>query len=158
LPVVTESTFAGSESFAGASLAAGHQPSRPGATPADEYMPGVCNIGAEEIARRRRAGHVGAIATLAVLAVLVVLHLPSPARLVVALPAAAAAIGYLQAALRFCAGFGAEGVFNFGAIGRTEEIADPEMRARDRSRAAQIALASLGIGLAVAVVAALLPI
>ena len=37
---------------------------------ADGYRPGVCNIGPAEIARRRRAGHVGALATVGLLAVL----------------------------------------------------------------------------------------
>jgi hypothetical protein len=33
-----------------------------------EYRPGVCNIGPAEIARRRRAGHVGLLVTVAALA------------------------------------------------------------------------------------------
>ena len=36
-----------------------------------EYEPGVCNIGPAEIARRRRAGHLGLAATLVLLVVLV---------------------------------------------------------------------------------------
>ena len=30
-----------------------------------DYQPGVCNIGPAEIARRRRAGHIGLIAAVA---------------------------------------------------------------------------------------------
>ena len=43
---------------------------------------------------------------------------------------------YLQAWLRFCAGFGARGVFNFADLGRTDPVVDPEARARDRAMAA----------------------
>jgi hypothetical protein len=131
----------------------------PGGTPIDlAYRPGVCNIGPEEIARRRFAGHVGLVASIALLAILVAVGAPPMARLLVALPASIAASGYLQAWLRFCAGFGARGVFNFGRLGGTEAVVDDEARARDRARARQIGVASFAIGLAAGVVAVLLPI
>ena len=100
-----------------------------------EYRPGACNIGPAEIARRRRAGHVGLLATVVSLGVLVAIDAPPAARLIVGLPAAVAASGYLQARLRFCAGFGSRGVFNFGPLGQTQEVADDDARALDRSRA-----------------------
>ena len=125
---------------------------------ATEYRPGVCNIGPEEIARRRRAGHAGLVASVALLAVLVALDAPPLLRLTVALPAAAAASGYLQARLKFCAGFGSRGVFNFGPLGRTDAVADADSRARDRTRANQIGLASLAIGVVVGVAAVILPL
>jgi hypothetical protein len=132
----------------------------PVVTPAGsiDYAPGVCNIGPAEIARRRRAGHVGLAAALVMLAGLVAMEAPPAARLILVLPAAAAASGYLQAWLRFCAGFGARGIFNFGELGHTDEVVDPVSRARDRAKARRIALASLAIGIVVAVVAFVLPI
>jgi hypothetical protein len=138
-----------------------HEPSEttaraPHARPATavEYRPGVCNIGPAEIARRRRAGHVGTVTTLVLWAMLAARGSPPRTRLLVALPASAAATGYLQARLRFCAGFGALGVFNFGPLGKTHAIADPEARERDRRMAMRIGLASLAIGLAVGIAAA----
>lgn len=122
------------------------------------YQPGVCNIGPEEIARRRRAGHLGVAAAAIVLAVLVVLGAPPLLRLIVALPAGAAASGYLQAFFRFCAGFGSRGEFNFGPLGTVQHVEDTEARQRDRTRATQIALASLTIGIVVGVVAVVLPL
>lgn len=122
------------------------------------YQPGVCNIGPAEIARRRRAGHVGLLVTVILLAILVAISAPPAARLLLALPAAGAASGYLQAALRFCAGFGSRGLFNLGPVGPTEQALDPADRARDRARARQIGMASLAIGVAVGIVAALLPL
>ena len=123
-----------------------------------EYRPGVCNIGPAEIARRRQAGHIGLAATVALLAVLVAIDAPPVARLSVALPAAAAASGYLQARFRFCAGFGSRGLFNFGPLGQELMVEDPDARARDRARARQIGLLSLAIGLAASIVAAVLPV
>ena len=53
------------------------------------------------------------------------------------------------AAAHFCAGFGSRGEYNFGPLGRTEEVADAEARRRDRQTSTRIGLASLAIGLAV---------
>ncbi|HEY6570369.1 MAG TPA: hypothetical protein VIZ22_08775 [Candidatus Limnocylindrales bacterium] len=125
---------------------------------AGEYQPGVCNIGPEEIARRRRAGHVGLVATVALFVALVVVGAPPIARLLVALPATIAASGYLQAWLRFCAGFGSRGVFNFGEVGPTEHVGDADARRRDRARARQIGGAALLIGVATGIVAVMLPV
>lgn len=122
------------------------------------YQPGVCNIGPEEISRRRRSGHVGAAATVVVLVALVAIGAPPLARAIVGVPAALAASGYLQAWLKFCAGFGSRGVFNFGPLGPVEAVADPEAQARDRARAREIGLASLAVGVVVGVVAVLLPL
>jgi hypothetical protein len=122
------------------------------------YQPGVCNIGPAEINRRRRAGHTGTIVSAVTFAGLVAVGAPPAARFVVALPATLAASGYLQARLRFCAGFGAAGVFNFGSLGGTEQVGSPEDRARDRIRATQIGMASVAVGIAAGVVAAVLPV
>jgi hypothetical protein len=126
-------------------------------TPAD-YQPGICNIGPAEIARRRRAGHIGLVAALALFAALVAIDAPNWTRLLIAIPAIGAASGYIQARLRFCAGFGSRGVFNFGELGPMERVADEADRGRDRARARQIGAASIAIGLTVGVIAAVLPI
>ncbi|MDP9225284.1 MAG: hypothetical protein M3P18_15860 [Actinomycetota bacterium] len=122
-----------------------------------EYVPGVCNIGPDEIGRRRRSGHLGALFTLALFLVLLALGVPPLVRFVVALPAAGAAAGYLQAWLKFCAAFGWLGVLNFGRRGRTERVDDPAARARDRARALQIGAASAVVGVLVGLIAVLWP-
>ena len=122
------------------------------------YQPGVCNIGPPEITRRRRAGHIGSLATVAVFAALVAADAPPLARLLVALPAMAAASGYLQARLRFCSGFGSRGIYNFGPLGATRQVADGEARRRDRAMAFRIGVASFLIGVLVGIVAVMLPV
>ena len=141
------------------SLAAASSPGTPRISRfAVEYQAGVCNIGPEEVARRRRAGHVGLAITLLLLVAMVAMGVPPLVRLFLFIPAAGAASGYLQAWLKFCAGFGRLGVYNFGRLGSTEAVVDEAARARDRRRSNQIGLASVLIGLAVAVVAVLLPV
>ena len=125
------------------------------------YQPGLCNIGPSEIARRRRSGYAGVVIGIGILAALILVGAPPLTRLLVALPAAVAASGYLQARLHFCAGFGSRGVFNFGPLGAVQsvaEVAGPEAALLDRRRSLQISLGALVIGLAVGIVAVLLPV
>ena len=122
----------------------------------DQYVPGSCNIGPEEIALRRRVGHVGVVTTAALAAALIRSDLHPAWRLTLALPAAGAAAGYLQARERFCADFGWRGVYNFGALGRQERVGSDQARAQDRRRAVLVGAASGAIGLAVALLSLLL--
>ena len=55
---------------------------------ASGYVPGVCNIGPAEIARRRLGGHVFLAASVGLFAGLLLIDAPAPARLPVALPVA----------------------------------------------------------------------
>jgi hypothetical protein len=130
--------------------APGSAPRLPAAAP---YVAGRCNIGRDEITVRRRWGHAGLAATLGLLVLLVATGAPREARLLLFFPAAAAAVGYLQAWLRFCAAFGLLGVFNFGRLGRHQRVLDAEALRRDRVRALGIAGASGLIGAVVALLA-----
>ena len=127
----------------------------------DQYVPGACNIGPEEIALRRRAGHAG-VAVTAALAAALVRSGSNPAwRLVLALPAAGAAAGYLQARQRFCANYGFRGLYNFESRGHEQPVpgtsgaaaAAVEAREEDRRRSLQITATSASIGLGVALLA-----
>ena len=142
------------------SLAAPGRPQPFGAAtgPVSTYQPGICNIGPAEIAARRRSGHVGVVATIALFVILVAIGAPPIARLLLAIPAAVAASGYLQARSKFCAGFGSRGVFNFGDLGTTQHVDDAEARALDRRRSVQLGLTAFAIGLGVAIVAVLIPV
>jgi hypothetical protein len=126
--------------------------------PTGEYRPGACNIGPAEISRRRRAGVTSLLVAAGLGVILLALDAPAAARLLVALPLAGGAVGLLQAHFRFCAGFGLAGVRNFGDLGSVERVEDAAARRADRSRAIAIFLAGAGIGLAGAVVFALLPV
>lgn len=117
-------------------------------TNATQYVPGVCNIGPEEIARRRRGGWIALAFTAAVLVALVWADVSPWWRLVLFLPATAAASGFLQARFRFCSGFSRLGVFNFGSLGETHEVTDEESRAKDRRRGNQITMYAAVIGAA----------
>ena len=119
----------------------------------DQYVPGSCNIGPAEIALRRRAGHAGLVVTAALGAALLRSDLPRAWRLTLAVPAAGAASGYLQARQRFCANFGWRGVYNFDRLGQERPVTGDHTQTEDRRRAWQITAASAAIGVGVALVA-----
>lgn len=139
-----------------ASPRSGADSSRPLST-SWEYVPGRCNIGRDEIAARTRWGHLGVALTVALFVVLIAVGAPREARLLVFFTVAGAAVGYLQAWLRFCAAFGLLGIFNFGPLGGHQRVRDPAALRRDRRRALALAGVSAVIGAAVALVAYTLP-
>lgn len=104
-----------------------------------------CNIGPEEIARRRRSAAVATIATVTVAIALIALHVPAPARLLLWPLATATAITWLQVAHRFCVAFGALGIENLGPVGQNVAV-DAEQRAADRRRVVQLVLEGSLIG------------
>jgi hypothetical protein len=129
-----------------------------GTIPGPSYVPGACNIGPQEIARRRAAAVTGLFATAGFAAALVVTGAPDPLRLLVAVPAAATAIAALQVRDRFCVAYAAQGVYNLdGPAGRATPVLDADSRIRDRRRAARMILAGVAAGLASALVLVLLP-
>jgi hypothetical protein len=119
----------------------------------NQYIPGTCNIGPEEIALRRRAGHVGLAVTAALGAALLRSDRSPAWRLTLALPAAGAASGYLQARQRFCANYGFRGLYNFDARGHEQPVAVTGAEEADRRRSLEITVTSAAIGLGVALVA-----
>jgi hypothetical protein len=121
------------------------------------YMPGVCNIGPAEIRARRRVGWGGLAVTLALWILLLVVSAAPWWGLLLFIPASTGATGFLQAALRFCAGFGMRGVFNFGdTVGKTQNVEQAASRSRDRKRSLRIMLYSTLVGAAVTAVGIIL--
>jgi len=123
----------------------------------DRAAPPRCNIGPDEIARRRRSAIPTTVATAVVAVVMVALHVPAPARLLLWPLAAAAAVTWLQVVHRFCVAFGALGLENFGRLGGEHHV-DPAIRAADRRRAFQLILEGALIGLVVALAVAAIPV
>jgi hypothetical protein len=116
-----------------------------------------CNIGPDEIARRRRSAVPMTLVTAIVVVALVALHAPAPARLLIWPIATAAAVTWLQVVHRFCVAFGALGLENFGRLGQQRDV-DPAIRAADRRRALQLILEGALIGLIVTLVVIAIPV
>jgi hypothetical protein len=117
------------------------------------YVPGECNIGTEEIARRRAFGWGALAVTVVTFLGLTKTRANRWWRVLLFFPAAASASGFLQARLHFCAGFSRLGVYNFGPTGETHKVVDAAAKAKDRRRGNQIGLYAALVGAAVSAVA-----
>lgn len=116
-----------------------------------KYIPGVCNIGSAERAKRRQSGIIALVIAIILLVVLIAIGASRNWRWLLILPVSAAASGFLQDALHFCAGFGMKGLYNvINSVGITENVTLEEFRRKDRHKALLILELSLGIGIIVA--------
>ena len=120
----------------------------------NHYIPGVCNIGREEIRMRWMTGWTGLVLTIAIWLGFVYFSSPALMRLWLFVPAFVSAIGLLQASLHFCVAFGAKGLFNFKPeVGKTESVDQAEFRAKDKAKAIKILLVAAVIADLVAALA-----
>jgi len=123
-----------------------------------EYIPGMCNIGPAERRRRRLGGIAGAVATILILVGLILIDAPVLWRLILIIPAAGAATGFLQDALHFCVGFGMKGIYNvINSAGVVDNVELEEFRLKDKRKAQMIVIWSGVIGVIVALLSLLIP-
>ena len=127
-------------------------------TATNVYQPGVCNIGPAEIRQRRRSGYLGLAVAVVFLVLAFALGWPAWVRVLVALPVALAATGFLQAAFHFCVKFGTQGLFNFGELGAQEAVHEAEYRRKDQRKALLIVGLTALIAAAVAIAALVIPL
>ena len=106
--------------------------------PQNQYIPGVCNIGSAEIAKRKMGGWAGLVATVLLWAVFILCGTAPVWRLLLFLPALLSAVGFLQAANRFCVYFGFAALFNIRSAGERITVQHAESRAKDRRKAWRI--------------------
>ncbi len=129
-----------------------------GSNPSNEkYIPGACNMGREEIKRRKASGWTGLVLTAITLTLLLWFNAPHWMRLIVFIPAVMGATGFIQAYNKFCVYFGLGHMFNLGEVGKTDTIDQKEFRAKDRARAWQLLAYAFGTGLIITVIVYLLP-
>jgi hypothetical protein len=103
-----------------------------------EYIPGVCNIGADETRLRLRLGLMGVAFTAACAIGLWSIGAGAGWYLLLFFPVFGSAIALIQAQSRFCVHFGRHGLFNFAQRGTTESVGAEAARLADRARAAEL--------------------
>lgn len=122
------------------------------------YIPGTCNIGKEEIKRRKLAAAFGILTVIIFIAVFQMLEIVKIWRLFLFFPVTFTVIGILQVYMRFCVNFGSRGVYNFGKTGNTHHVKEDEFIKKDKAKAQQMILIGLVSGIAAALLYYFLPI
>ena len=119
----------------------------------NQYIPGVCNIGAAEIKKRKQAGWIGLVAIAMLWTLFIWFDAPHIWSLTLFFPTMMSAVGFLQAHMHFCAYFGFASLFNFGDVGKTDSVGQAESRTKDRKKAWQIIIFSVIISAVIAILA-----
>ena len=122
----------------------------------NNYIPGVCNIGKDEINKRKRAGIVGLILTVLTHSLFVYFEVSKGVRFLTFIPAVISAIGFLQARMRFCAYYGLAEMFNYDSLGKSNKVNNNEFVRKDKKRARQIIYYSVLIGIGVGLIAVII--
>jgi hypothetical protein len=100
---------------------------------------------------------MGLFATVILWALFAYLHVRAAWFLLLFFPAVVSASGFIQGSMRFCAGYGMRGFYNFGPeVGKTEIVDSEEFRAKDRKKSRQIVGYSALVGSCIALLAFLL--
>ena len=114
-----------------------------------EYVPGTCNIGPQEIARRYRTAVAGLVLSVLFIMIVEASDVPGSMRLLIFFPALLITSGIIQAMYRFCLAYGWRGVFSVKEYRTPQRITDPAYLRADRKmavrQAIRVVLAASGI-------------
>jgi hypothetical protein len=119
----------------------------------NKYIPGVCNIGREEINQRKLVGMIGLVITVVTLLLLTFFNASFGLKLIVIIPAVISSMGFLQARAHFCVFYGWASLFNFDSLGKKNKVEKDEYVLLDRKKSLRIVLYSLLIGFITGIVA-----
>ena len=123
----------------------------------NHYIPGACNIGHEEIKRRKKAAIFSIVLTITVIVLVFMLDANKIWRLTLFIPATSLGVSFQQWYFKFCVAFGIKGVFNFGDIGKTFSIDQKENYRKDRIKAWQMIISGIVFGLILALIFYFMP-
>lgn len=124
----------------------------------NDYIAGVCNIGAAEVRQRLLTSFVGLGLALAAAVWLLASDAPRVARWLLLIPLLVWSVGLVQARRRFCVAYGILGTFNFGTLGKLSRVNDPAFRRADRITVLKIAGLSFAYAFAATLGFVLLPV
>ncbi len=108
----------------------------------NNYTPGQCNIGKEEVNIRRKWLAISIIDILVFTFLCFDRGSSSWLNAFLFISSFALSIIYIEVKQRFCVIFGMAGVFNFNKPGRTEKITDKNSLLKDRQKVLKILLIS----------------
>ena len=124
----------------------------------DKYIPGTCNIGKEQLEKRKRFAVKCIAATLICFIFLQASNGDKILRLLMVIPFTLSSIGFQQVYFKFCYLFGLKGLYGLGELGKTVSVEEENARKLDRKKSTRILISSLVIGILLAVIYFYLPI
>ncbi len=126
--------------------------------PHNNYIPGTCNIGNDQLTKRKRFALKIILVTLACILILQIFSLDKLWRLFMFIPFTLSAIGIQQVYFKFCYMFGIKGFYGFGELGKARTIKEEEFKKLDKAKALKMIVTSVLIGLAITIAYYYLPL
>lgn len=123
----------------------------------NQYIPGTCNIGKDEVRVRRNNAILFGIISIVLATALLLLDANKLWRLTLIIPLTVFANGIQQWYFKFCVFFGLKGLFNFEDQGTTFTVEQEEMRKLDLAKARRMILRAFLFGLTLTIGFYLLP-
>ncbi|MGZ3863871.1 MAG: hypothetical protein ACXVPN_02025 [Bacteroidia bacterium] len=117
----------------------------------ENYIPGVCNIGNEQLAKRKRFLAKCIAITIICVVFIEFFHANKFLRLLMFFPLTLTSVAAQQVLYKFCYRFGLTGLYGFGKVGDDTKIVEGQFRELDRKKSQKMIVSSLLIAAAIAV-------
>ena len=124
----------------------------------NQYIPGTCNLGKDEIRSRQIVALFGLFLTISSVIGILAADQGRSVRFSIFIPAMIFSVGFVQSRSKFCLAYGLAGTFNFERLGKISRVASAEDRRADRKTAITILLKAAALAAAITVVFFVLPL
>ena len=124
----------------------------------NQYIPGTCNLGKDEIRSRQIVALFGLFLTISSVIGILAADQGRSVRFSIFIPAMIFSVGFVQSRSKFCLAYGFAGTFNFERLGKISRVASVEDRRADRKTAIIILLKAAALAAVITVVFFVLPL
>ena len=124
----------------------------------NQYIPGTCNLGKDEIRSRQIVALFGLFLTISSVIGILAADQGRSVRFSIFIPAMIFSVGFVQSRSKFCLAYGLAGTFNFERLGKISRVSSAEDRRADRKTAIIILLKASALAAAITVVFFVLPL
>ena len=124
----------------------------------NQYIPGTCNLGKDEIRSRQIVALFGLFLTISSVIGILAADQGRSVRFSIFIPAMIFSVGFVQSRSKFCLAYGLAGTFNFDRLGKISRVSSVEDRRADRKTAIIILLKAAALAALITVVFFVLPL
>jgi hypothetical protein len=124
----------------------------------NQYIPGTCNLGKDEIRSRQIVALFGLFLTISSVIGILAADQGRSVRFSIFIPAMIFSVGFVQSRSKFCLAYGLAGTFNFERLGKISRVASVEDRRADRKTAIIILLKAAALAALITLVFFVLPL
>ena len=124
----------------------------------NQYIPGTCNLGKDEIRSRQIVALFGLFLTISSVIGILAADQGRSVRFSIFIPAMIFSVGFVQSRSKFCLAYGFAGTFNFERLGKISRVSSVEDRKADRKTAIIILLKAAALAAVITVVFFVLPL